>query len=82
MAQFRVSEAWKKKQLENIKVFQTSLNPEPMIIKSSFLPAIRWLILEWEEAGIPYKLISMGAGLKMLTTETDICPKCKGSGRV
>lgn len=41
----------------------------------------QFLVLRLTEANIPFRIINLGAGLKKITTETDICPKCKGTGR-
>lgn len=30
---------------------------------------------------IPFRLINLGAGVKRITTDVDICPKCNGTGR-
>ena len=43
--------------------------------------AIQWLIMRLSKAEIGFKLIQLGAGVKRVTTETDVCPKCNGTGR-
>ena len=44
---------------------------------TSFLPAAQWLITFLSGLGIPFKVTNLGAGVKRITTETDICPCCK-----
>lgn len=44
---------------------------------NSYNIAIQWIITELTTRGIPFKLFNLGAGVKRITTETDICPCCK-----
>jgi len=76
-----LSGEWKSLRIEEINRFKTDINPEPINLKLADNVAVRWLICEWMSKGIEYKLVNLGAGLKLLTTETDICPKCGGTGR-
>lgn len=39
--------------------------------------AIQFLVISLNDANIPYKLYNLGAGVKRITTTTDICPCCK-----
>jgi hypothetical protein len=50
-------------------------------VDTSFNQAVQWLILRLTEADIPFRLIQLGAGVKRVTTETDQCPKCHGTGK-
>lgn len=43
--------------------------------------AIKWMVCQLADKGIPFRLIQLGAGVKRITTKTDICPKCNGTGR-
>ena len=43
----------------------------------SYLPAIQWLIERLSGYGRVYKLYNLGAGVRRITTDTDICPCCK-----
>lgn len=43
--------------------------------------AVQWMICRLAEKGIPFRLIQLGAGVRRITTKTDICPKCNGTGR-
>ena len=39
------------------------------------------VVLYLTDAGIPFKVLQMGAGVKKITTDVAICPKCKGLGK-
>ena len=39
--------------------------------------ASQWLIMELSKRDIPFKVYNLGAGVKRITTETDVCPCCK-----
>lgn len=43
----------------------------------TWLPCIQWLIKELSTRGRPYNLYNLGAGVKRIVTDTDICPCCK-----
>jgi hypothetical protein len=44
--------------------------------------AAKWLILELSSRKFPFKVVELGAGVKLITRKTDICPKCNGTGRI
>ena len=44
---------------------------------SSCNMAVQWLIQKLVFHNRPYKLHNLGAGVKRLTTDTDVCPCCK-----
>ena len=46
-------------------------------ITSSYNIAIQPLIIHLTNNGKSFKLYNLGAGVKRLTTETNICPCCK-----
>lgn len=43
----------------------------------SYNPAAQWLIEELTRRCQPFKVYQLGAGVKRITTETDVCPCCK-----
>jgi hypothetical protein len=55
--------------------------PEKIVEQTACNQAIQWLILRLTREGISFRLVQLGAGVKMVTTETDLCPKCHGTGR-
>lgn len=43
--------------------------------------AAKWVIRTLAEMNIPFKVIQLGGGVKRITTDTEVCPKCNGTGR-
>lgn len=43
----------------------------------AYNPAAQWLIKNLISNNIPYKVKNVGAGVKMITTDTDTCPFCR-----
>lgn len=39
------------------------------------------VVLSLTGRGVPFKVLQMGAGVKKITTQVDVCPKCKGLGK-
>jgi len=69
----RISTAWLDKAIQDYKEFGK------LERTSSFNKAIQALIIRLDSKDIKYKLYNLGAGVKKLTTDTDICPCCKRS---
>jgi hypothetical protein len=44
---------------------------------SSYNPATQWLIESLSRVNQPFKIYNLGAGVKRITTITDVCPCCK-----
>ena len=44
---------------------------------SALNQAIQYTVLQLSQAGRPFKLYNLGAGVKRITTDTDTCPCCK-----
>jgi hypothetical protein len=40
-------------------------------------PATRWLVAQMSRQNIPFKIITVGAGVERVTTLADVCPFCK-----
>lgn len=38
---------------------------------------VKWLICRLAKIGVPFKVYNLGAGVKRITTQTDVCPCCK-----
>jgi len=66
-----ISQYWKEEQEEKIH------NREAISITTQYNILIQWLVIKLNSFYIPYKIYSIGAGVKTLTTNTDICPCCK-----
>jgi hypothetical protein len=41
----------------------------------------KYIIQHLAEKGCTFQVITLGAGVKRITTETTICPKCNGTGK-
>ena len=67
----RVSPKWLKERKEEIRKGYL------IDITLTFSKAIQALIILLTEAEIPFKLYNLGAGVKRITTKTDVCPCCK-----
>lgn len=39
------------------------------------------VVLALTGRGVPFKVLQMGAGVKKITTQVDVCPRCKGLGK-
>lgn len=39
------------------------------------------VVLYLTDSCIPFKVVAMGAGVKKITTDVTICPKCRGLGK-
>jgi len=67
----RVNPAWIQEQLKNLR------ETGDLDATSSYNPAIQSLIVHLTNIGKPFKIYNLGAGVKRITTKTDICPCCK-----
>ena len=46
-------------------------------VTESYLPAIQALVMELSKRGTAYRIHNLGASVKRITTNTEICPCCK-----
>jgi hypothetical protein len=67
----RVNPEWLKQQLTILR------ETGKLNVTNSYNPAIQSLIVYLTNKGRNFKVYNLGAGVKCLTTETDICPCCK-----
>ena len=82
----RISEAWIAEMTEKMRAYQSHLcvdgsKPKAIEVTTSFNQAIQWLIIALDKFGIPFRVISLGAGVKKVTTDVQVCPKCHGTGK-
>jgi hypothetical protein len=61
------------KQIDRYKLFGEHFN-----YTLSWIVAKRFLINKLLEKDIPYKIVNCGAGVSCITTNTYVCPLCKG----
>lgn len=76
----RINPAWKKETEEKI----ARANPrrgdrDHFAITLAWSQSIQWVIMELDQREIPFRVYSLGAGVKKITTDTDCCPCCKKS---
>lgn len=69
-------EDWKKYATEQIR------SPRPFELTTTISAAVQFAILKFDECKKPFRLLNLGAGVRKITSETDICPKCHGTGKI
>jgi len=72
----RVNPEWMKRLIESME--QAKEIDETI----SFNASAKWLALELGIRRIPFKVINLGVGVRRITTNINICPKCHGTGFV
>lgn len=79
----RINPKWIESRQREIDDFKdvTISGPKVIDVVSNYNPASQWLILNLAKNNISFKVINLGAGVKRITTQTDVCPKCNGTGR-
>jgi hypothetical protein len=64
-----------------IRDFKMGISKKYEVV-TSFNLAKQYVIETLNTQEIPFRVLPLGAGVTKITTETDICPKCKGTGRI
>lgn len=82
----RVNPKWQEKMEKQITAHLDALKQGFAVVPkieetSNYNPATQWLIMRLAKENIGFRLIQLGAGVKKVTTETEVCPKCNGTGR-
>jgi len=83
----RINPKWADRVLEDVAAYHDPLkrgvgfNPKEIDETISYNPAVQWLICLLAQKNIAFKVIQLGAGVKRVTTDVHICPKCNGTGR-
>lgn len=76
MNKIRLSSEWKKALMADLDSLQAG-----RVGKVTRTVAVRlaaqFFIMLLADKGIPYQIKNMGAGVTLITTETDKCPCCK-----
>jgi len=70
-----LNDKWKEKILK-------LLDDPKFELRTDIPVAAAWLVMTLSGKGIPFRVINLGAGAKLITCKTDACPKCRGTGRV
>ena len=71
-----LKDSWKAEMMERIE------NGTFGEYRTAIPVAATWLVLQLSARKIPFRVMNLGAGVKLITTKTDTCPKCKGTGRI
>lgn len=53
----------------------------PYSVITSYNKAAQAVVYYLTDNQIPFKVLNMGAGVKKITTDVSVCPKCKGRGK-
>ena len=82
----RLSKSWRRERMAEIEehlvgVEQPGGTPLPINLVLSLPVTKKWMVIQLTNAGIPFKMINLGAGVVRITTNTEVCPKCGGTGR-
>jgi len=78
----KVSQKWLDREFENFKNSNVDMiGGTSYKVVTTFLPSVKALCLSLARAGIPYKVINMGGGVKVITNDVKACPKCGGCGK-
>jgi len=75
MARYRINPEWQK------RLHLAINNLERIDEVVGWAPGAKWLVASLAKKNIGFRVHNLGAGVKRITTETDLCPKCHGSGR-
>jgi hypothetical protein len=76
----KLNPAWKAEREAEIQTYLRD-GFQKIDVTSSCNMAIQWLICQLVAHNIPFKVIQLGAGVKRVTTDTTVCPKCNGTGK-
>ena len=75
----RLNPRWCEVQEEKIAAWRRDGTHIETVASENF--AIEHIIVRLAKESIPFRLINLGAGVKRITTDTQVCPKCGGTGR-
>jgi hypothetical protein len=76
---YRVNTAWLERQVEN---FTSTSNGGFYQVTVSGNPEAKALIARLSDRQIAFAVVNLGAGVKLITNQLDVCPKCHGTGKV
>jgi hypothetical protein len=75
-----LSSTWKAAMEKLIRDYQRDERND-ITYRTGVTIAQQWLVLALADAGIPYRILNLGCGVKEFTTKTDTCLKCHGTGK-
>ena len=75
-----ISQAWREELSKDIALYKES---GKHFSRTTGIPvAKRYVVIRLTENAVPYRVLNRGCGVTTITTETDTCPKCSGTGRI
>jgi len=74
---YKLNEHWTSRIDEEIKTAILKKNKPNIDHTTTNIMAIRYIILALSKQSIPYHIYNLGASVKRITTDTEICPCCK-----
>ena len=63
------------------KFVQANFQGNIHFVNCTYAPAIANLCLVLADRNIPYKVLNLGGGVKKITNDMTVCPKCGGCGK-
>jgi len=75
MSRIILREDWKAKMLD-------TMGDSQFEIKTNVSIALAWVVTKLSDRGLDYRIINLGAGVKLITRKTNTCPKCHGTGKI
>jgi len=77
---YRLHQWWIDEMTEKMTSFRAGGDPIEITTAESNVKS--WMVINFDKFKIPFAVYSLGAGVSKITTDTQVCPKCKGSGRI
>lgn len=79
---YRVNPNWADAMKRNIDLYLGTerITPEPVI--SGYSQAIKWYIEYLSNKNIGCKVVNLGAGVKKVIIDSNVCPYCNGKGTI
>lgn len=75
----RINPKWLEEQINAFK--QANMDGRVYSVVTNFATGASHLALALARLNIAFKVDNLGAGVKRISNATDICPKCKGTGK-
>ena len=63
------------------KMERLVFSDDPVDVTTQYAILAQWLIVNLSNAKRGFQVVNLGAGVRRITTDTKVCPKCNGTGR-
>lgn len=77
----RLSPTWQNSMRQQITAFKSGESKLHISEVLTHPLPLKWLIAYLAEQQVSYQVIKLGGGVTRVTTQTDICKHCNGTGR-